>query len=202
MENDFILKRKNPPPAKGISPSFKKTVLITILALAGIILLAALGWYLYFESQFRVYHDHKYHFSIKFPQTWQVFVHPKPTVAVVFLRPKDTALDTMGESFNVVVQPVSEQDHILTVFNADVKNQMLAVFGKHITIVQDKPISWGWRQGHKMVFEAPAPDHLVMVNAWTLRIDQAYILTYLGDLNKFFRDSLVVDEMIRSFKLQ
>ncbi|MDE2222595.1 MAG: hypothetical protein KGK03_05945 [Candidatus Omnitrophica bacterium] len=202
MENDFILKKKVPAPRKGMSPSFKKNILLGILGLAGILLLAGLGWFIYFKSQFRVYHDRKYQFSIEFPKTWSVLVHPKPNVAVIFLRPKDTPLDTLTENFNVVVQPLSKQDHVLAVFNGNVKKQMIAVFGKHIIIARDVPMHWGWRKGHEMVFKAPSPDHLVMVNAWTLRIDQAYILTFLGDMNKFGKDSLVVDEMIRSFQLQ
>ncbi|MDE1920313.1 MAG: hypothetical protein KGI24_02565 [Candidatus Omnitrophica bacterium] len=202
MEDSFILKKKDSRPAKGIKASLKKNILIGVVGMAGAVLLAALGWYLYFESQFTVYRDSQYQFSIKYPKTWKVVTAPKPNVAVAFLRPKDTVLDTVTENFTVVVQPLSVQDHVLAVFNANVKNQMLAVFGKHIIIARDQPMHWGWRQGHEMVFKAPVPDHLVMVNAWTLRIDHAYIMTYFGDLNKFSKDSLIVDEMIRSFRLQ
>ncbi len=79
---------------------------------------------------------------------------------------------------------------------------MSAVFEKNIKFVEDKPIHWGWREGHLMAIEAPVPDHLKMVNAWVLRSSQAYILTFLGDMNKYANDAIYVDEMIRSLQLQ
>jgi len=79
---------------------------------------------------------------------------------------------------------------------------MTAVFGKSINIVEDKPVQWSWREGHQISIEAPIPDHLKMVNAWVLRGDQSYILTFLGDMNKYKEDSFVVEEMIRSLELK
>ena len=90
----------------------------------------------------------------------------------------------------------------LPLFSAKIKEQMTAVFGKSIQITEDKSLQWGWRQGHKMVIQAAKPDHLIMVNAWVLRSDQAYILTFLGDMNKYEQDAPLVDEMIRSLDLQ
>lgn len=181
--------------------SLKKNILIGIASTAGVLLVAALGWFLYFNAQFSVYQDDQYKFSIKYPKTWKVVVHPQPNVAVVFLRPKDTALDSLQENFNVTIQPVSEEDRVLAVFSGNVKKQMTAVFGQYIHIVEDRPVHWGWREGHRMSIEAPTPDHLRMVNAWVLRSNQAYILTFLGDMNKYAQDSLQVNEMIHSLQL-
>ena len=140
----------------------------------------ALGLLLYFKMQFSVYHDDQYKFTIKYPKTWKVVVHPQPNVAVVFLRPKDTALDTLQENFNVTVQPVPDDIFTLAAFSGTIKTQMIGVFGKSINIVEDKPIQCGWHEGHLMAIEAPTPDHLKMVNAWVIRSDQAYIMTFLG----------------------
>ena len=185
-----------------MNASTKKIILISIVSIAGLLLLAALGFFLYFNSQFEVYQDAQYKFSIKYPKNWKVIPHPRPTVAVVFLRPKDTAFDTLQENFNVTVQPVPEVDSTLPAFSAAIKKQMTAVFGNSINIVEDSSINFGWRQGHIIAIEAAKPDHLKMVNAWVIRIDQAYIMTFLGDMNKYMQDSLVVHEMIRSLSLQ
>jgi len=182
--------------------STKKTILIVVVSIAGCVLLLALGWYLYFMSQFTVYQDTQYKFSMKYPKTWKVIVHPYKSVAVAFLRPKDTSLDTIQENFNVTVQPVPSNIYTLEAFTGTIKRQMSGVFGKSINIVEDKPLQWGWRQGHMIAIDAPKPDHLKMVNAWVLRSGEAYILTYLGDMNKFSKDGIVVNEMIRSLQLQ
>ena len=131
-----------------------------------------------------------------------MIVHPRENVAVIFLRPKDTALDTIQENFSVTIQPVPVPISTLTEFSDTVKRQMIAVFEKNINIVEYKPIHWGWREGYKMVIDAPKPGHVKLVNAWLLRSRQSYILAFLGDMNKYGKDSIVVDEMIRSFQLQ
>jgi len=182
--------------------SFKKKILISIASTAALLLLAALGWLLYFKLQFSTYHDDQYKFSIKYPKTWKVVIHPQANAAVAFLRPKDTALDTVQENFNVTVQPVPDDIFTLAAFSVRIKTQMTAVFGQNINIVEDKPLKWGWREGRKMSFEAPQPEHLKMVNAWVLSSNQAYILTFLGDMNKYAKDAPFVDEMIRSLQLQ
>lgn len=185
-----------------MNPSRKKTILIIIASGAGLLLLLALGLFLYFNAQFGVYQDNQYKFSIKYPKTWKVIIHPRPHVAVIFLRPKDTALDTIQENFNVTVQPMPNDIFTLAAFSARVRKQMTGVFGKSINIVEDKPLRWGWHEGHQMALDAPEPDHLKMVNAWALSHDQVYILTFFGDMNKYAKDDLVVNEMIRSLKLQ
>lgn len=183
--------------------SRKKIILIVIGVTAGSLLFLAVGIYLYFIMQFNVYHDEQYKFSIKYPKTWKVVVHPKESVAVVFLRPKDTELDALQENFNVTVQAVPEDIINLAQFTARIKTQMTAVFEKSINIVEDKPYHWGWRDGHIWAIEAPRPDHLKMVNAWLINDNnQAYILTFLGDMNKYAQDRFYVFEMIHSLQLQ
>jgi len=182
--------------------SLKKTILIIIASGAGFLLLLALGWFLYFNTQFSVYHDGQYNFSIKYPKSWKVVIHPQANVAVVFLRPKDTSLDTVQENFSVTIQQVPSDIFTLSAFSAKIKTQMTAVFGNGINIVEDKPLTWGWREGHLMSIEAPKPDHLKMVNAWLLSRNQAYIMTFLGEMSKYDQDAQLVNEMIRSFTLQ
>jgi len=182
--------------------SLKKNILIGIASAAGLLLLTALGLYLYFILQFSVYKDDQYKFSIKYPSSWKVVIHPQANVAVLFLRPKDTALDPLQENFSVTVQAVPDDIYNLAAFSARIKVQMTAVFEKHINVVEDKPIHWGWREGNRWVIEAPQPDNLKMAYAWVLSGNQAYIMTFLGNINKYAGDALVVNEMIRSFQLQ
>ena len=182
--------------------SLKKNILIGIAVAAGLLLLAALGMFLYFNAQFSVYQDDQYKFSIKYPKTWKVIIHPQANVAVVFLRPKDTVLDAVQENFNVTIQPLPNNISTLAAFSATIKKQMTGVFGKSINIVEDKPFHWGWREGREIVIEETAPNHLKLVCAWVLRSSQVCILTFLGDMNKYAQDAPYVNEMIRSLQVQ
>jgi len=181
--------------------ALKKNILIGILAVLALLLLAAVGLFVYFKLQFTTYQDDQYHFSMEYPKTWQVIVHPKENVAVVFVRPKDTALDTVQENFNITVQDLPKGVYALDPFTAIIKNQMTAVFADKVHMT-DAPIKIGWRDAHELMVDAPQPDHLKMVNAWVLRSTQAFILTFLGDLNKYPQDRLTIYEMIHSLQLQ
>lgn len=182
--------------------AFRKKALIVIAWIAGFFLLFIIVFLIYFNTLFSVYHDDQYKFSIKYPKAWKVSVHPHPNVAVGFLRPKDTALDTLQENFNVTVQPLPDEIPTMEAFTTTIKKQMIAVFGKSISIVEDRTLHWGWREGHQITIIAPRPDHLIMVNAWVFSVNQVYILTFLGDMHKYIKDILIINEMIRSLKLQ
>ncbi|MBF0511076.1 MAG: hypothetical protein HQL13_01975 [Candidatus Omnitrophica bacterium] len=185
-----------------MKPSTKKFILILIASVAGILLLIGLGIFIFLNTQFNVYEDARYKFSIKYPKTWKVVVRPNSTAAVAFLRPKDTALDILQENFSVTIQSMPDTVYSLAEFSDAIKRQMTGMFEKSINIIEYHPIHWGWRSGYKMVFRAPKPDHLWMSNAWLLRQDQAYIMAFLGDLNRYKQDSLIVNEMINSFRLK
>jgi len=183
--------------------SIKKIILITIVSVVSSFVLGTIGLLLYFKLQFSVYQDTQYKFSIMYPKTWKVIIHPKKYVAVIFLRPKDTELDVLQENFNVTVQPLPEGIVTLDEFSDRVKSQMIGVFGSHVRFVQYKQLSFGGRyHGYQMALEAPEPDNLKMVNAWTLRDNQSYILTFLGNIDKYAQDSFVVGTMIHSFRLR
>ena len=184
-----------------MNPLIKKIILIVLVSIAGLFLLAAVGWYFFSTTQFAVYQDDQYKFSIKYPKAWKVVPHYKPNTVVLFLRPKDTALDLIQENFNVTIQPMPDTLSTMDAFTARVKMQMLAVFGRNMRFVEDKPMAWGWRQGHLIVMYENPPNHLMIANAWVSRSNLVYIMTYLGDENKYPKNSILVNEMIRSFQL-
>jgi len=183
--------------------SIKKVILIITVSVAGFFLLAIAGLVLYFKLQFTEYQDDQYKFSILYPKTWKVIVHPKKDVAVIFLRPKDTELDVLQENFNVTVQPLPGGIVSLDEFSDRVKAQMIGVFGARVRFVEYKRLIFGGQDnGYQMVIEAPEPDNLKMVNAWTVRDNQSYILTFLGNIDKYAQDSFVVGTMISTFRLR
>jgi len=184
--------------------SLIKKIFLGIVSIWGVLIFAVIVLAIYYYGLFTVYQDDQYKFSIRYPKTWQIIVHPKPTVAVVFLRPKDTAMDLLQENFSVTVQPLPNGVFTLDEFSDKLKAQMISVYGyrSNVNFVQYSPVNWDWHKGYEMSIEAPKPDNLKMVNAWTVYHNQAYILTYLGNIDKYYFDSVIVDAIIRSFRLQ
>lgn len=182
--------------------SHKKLIFKIIAFCVGFSLLSMIVYIIFFNLQFTVYNDDQYQFSIKYPKSWKVVVHPKKNVAVIFVRPKDTGFDAMQDNFNVTVQPLPKDIYTLEEFSNTIKAQMITMFGINTKFVLYKQVSWGWRQAYMLSIEARRPDNLKMVNAWVLRDREAYILTFLGDIDRYPHESLLVRSMIRSLKLK
>ena len=154
---------------------------------------------MYLRSQFVTYHDDLYKFSIQYFKTWTVVAHPKPTVAVEFIRPKETSLETIRENFNVTVQPLPQVIYSLEELSNTLKAQMISVFGNRI--IEYKRVHWGWRQGYWMSVAVVKPDHYRLVNVWLVANNKVYILTFLGSIINYRNDAVFVEKMVRSFHL-
>ena len=165
-------------------------------------MLGATAWIVYNAIQFTDYQDPSYKFDLRYPTKWQVIKRPQAGVAVVFLSPKESAMDVFRENINVTVQPVPDDIASIKTFSYTITEQMKAVFQSNIKILEDKPFVFGGRAGHRMVFEAPKPDRLKALVVWTIRKGQAYILTFLTTIRKYPQSSTKVEEVLKSFQLR
>ena len=180
----------------------KKNILITVGVMAALAMAAGIVLIIYNAGQFADYQNSSYQFSVRYPGSWQVIEKPQPGVAVVFLSPKETALDVFRENINITIQPVPDEIASIKTFSRTITEQMKAVFSANIKIIEDKSVAFGGRTGHRLVFEAPQPDNLKAVVVWTIRRDQAYILTFLTTIRKYPKSSLKVEEVLKSFQLK
>ena len=189
-----------PPPKPPVN--ITRVILIAIGAVALATMLGAIAWIVYNAVQFTDYQDPSYKFAVHYPSKWQVIKAPQAGVAVVFLSPKESALDVFRENINVTVQPVPDDIASIKTFSQTITEQMKAVFQSNIKILEDKPFVFSGRQGHRMVFEAHQPDRLKAMVVWTIRKGQAYILTYITTIRKYPQSSSKVEEVLKSFQLK
>jgi len=180
----------------------KKTILIAIAITAGVLLLFAILWFLNFTGQFHLYRDKAYGFSIKFPKHWQVISHPQPGGAVVFVSPKETAMDAFQENVNIAVQDVPPGIATLKTFSDQILLQMSKVF-TNLKVTESKAITFGGRSGYRVLFAAEKPDAIRILNVWTIKSGStAYILTYMAAARQYKAYLPLVEEMIKSFRLE
>ena len=180
----------------------KKNILIAVGIVAAMAMMAGIVLIIYKAGQFADYQNSVYQFFVRYPKNWQVIEGPQPGVAVVFLSPKETALDVFRENINITVQPVPDEIASIKTFSRTITEQMKAVFSANIKIIEDKPVTFGGRRGQRLVFEAPNPDNLKAVVVWTIRRDQAYILTFMTTIRKYPQSSFKVEEALKSFQLK
>lgn len=178
----------------------KKILLISLASVAGLVLSVALIWLVVFMSQFHGYKDKNYRFSIKYPAQWDKVVAPQGGAAVVFVSPKENALDIFRENVNVTVQDVPGHIASLKSFTDQMLTQMSAVFN-NMSVVENKQIDMGGRPAMWVVFEAQKPDAIRVLTVVTIKGAQhAYILTYVASARKYPQYLPFVQEMVRSFK--
>ena len=179
----------------------KKKLLLGLAAAGGMLLCAAVLWYFVFISQFSPYYDKTYGFDIQYPVGWQVIRSPNPKVAVVFLSPKENALDVFRENVNITIEDVPAQIANLKSFSDKIILQMTKVF-KNVKVRESRPFMFGQRNGYRVVFTADKPDAITILNVWTIKsASKAYILTYMAISRNYQQYLGLVDVMIRSFKL-
>ena len=178
----------------------KKIILISIAAVAGTLLLAALVFYVFFQSQFTVYQDTTHGFSVKYPKDWQKLVAPQPGAAVVFISPKETALDVFLENVNISIEPLPEGISNVQGLSEQIILQMTQVFG-NMQITGKKAVTFGGRKGYAMVFAVEKPRAMRILNVLTvIGAKNAYVFTYMSMGNRYKTYLPLVTEMIRSFR--
>ena len=183
-----------------LEPAVKKKVLIGIAVVGAILLTAAVGFFLFFLSQFSLYRDPSSGFSMKYPTQWKVLAN-QGGAAVVFVSPKETALDTFQENVNITIQPVPPHLATLKSFSDKIIQQMTAVF-QNMKIIESKNVEFGGRPGHRMLFATEKPQPIKILNVWVIKGDQAYILTYMAMTSRYQTYLSQVQMMIHSFQLK
>ncbi len=168
---------------------------------SGILAVAAVGWWFYQNSLLSDYTGRNPSFHIKYPSGWQAMTKPQAGVVAAFVSPKENALDVLQENINITVEPVPDTLSTVASFSQMVTKQMTAVFKTNIKIVEDRPIQFGNRPGHQLVFEAPAPNKLKVLVCWTIKVDKVFILTFLTTMDKYPEQVLLLDRIIKSFEI-
>ncbi len=178
----------------------KKKILTGIIIAAAVLLFAAFVFFLAFIGRFNRYNDGLYGFSVDYPRRWQKIVHPQPNGAVVFISPKTTALDVFQENVNISVEDVPSELASLKSFSDKIVLQMTKVFN-NIKIEESKPYNLGSRKGYRLVFSALKPDYKVLT-VWAIKSgEKAYILSYIAATKQYPQYLPLVEEMIKSFKV-
>lgn len=179
----------------------KKKLLIGLAATAAVVLLAALIWLIIFNSQFRVYADRVDRFSIRYPSAWQMVPHPQAGASVVFVSPKETALDTFRENVNISIQDLPMEISSIKGLTDTILLQMTKVF-PNIKVAQSLPVEFGGHKGNRVLFVADQPEKVRILTVWTVKgASKAYILTYMATGKAYPTYLPLVEEMIKSFRL-
>ena len=179
----------------------KKIILIVIATLAGILLVAGAVWLWIYYVPYDTYENSQFKFQVKYPREWQKAEGYAGSV-VTFVRPKQTALDVVQPNFNISVQEVPAHIATLKSFSETITKQMIAIFDKNMQIVEDKDFTFGNRQGHRLIIDAPQPQNMKAIFVWTIKGSLAYIFTYMSKIDQYKELAPTVNQMVSSFEFK
>ena len=158
------------------------------------------GWWLYKQSTYTKYFNASEGMQINYPKDWKMVQSPMPQAVVSFVSPKENALDTFQENVSITTtdlssNPLSLEDYVLVT-----EDQMTGVF-KDVKIDYSEPEVVGGKPGHKFVFSIVGERPMKLVVYVFLEGTTAYNVTYMGMEDRFEKDSPIINDMMRSFKV-
>ncbi len=179
----------------------KKIILVVILCATVLVLIAGSIWLWIFLSQFSSYHNRQYGFNLSYPVKWEKTDDYKG-IAVAFIRPKQTALDTFQPNINITVQNVPAHIATLSSFSETITKQMTAVFEKNMKILEDKNCKFAKRPGHRLVVAETDSSHLKIIFVWTIKGSEAYVFTFMAEDKQYDELFPIIKRMIDTFELK
>ncbi|HPN88405.1 MAG TPA: PsbP-related protein [Candidatus Omnitrophota bacterium] len=180
----------------------QQIIMIVIIGVLGALLILFSVKVLWKQWGFKNYVNNAYGFSMKYPASWN-YKENVDGAAVVFFAPPENALDIFAENVNVVVQNLSAKRMSLKQYTDIAIDQMKAVFGDNLEILQSEPMSLSGEFGYKFVFIGKGPQgNFKFWCSWTMKDKNAYQVTYAALFPQYDKYIGQVEGMVKSFRVR
>ncbi|MBD2680591.1 MULTISPECIES: serine/threonine-protein kinase [Nostoc] len=152
------------------------------------------------SQNFLMYQDSSYGIKIQYPETWKIQETPNLITKelVTFLSPQQTEKDNFRELLTISVENFSgtlqeSQD----LFIKGVKTTL-----SDATIVNISETSLAKKRANQLIFIGKdGKKNLKNLQVWTLKGNQAYIITYSAAIDDYDRFLPTAEKMIESFEI-
>ena len=168
-------------------------------------------------TPYATYTDRSSGIKIKFPAYWKVIDRPKGGALVVFLTPKESALDAFIENVNISIKDVSASPMTPPELSKEIIKQISGTLSGFMTVLESEPIMVAQRPGYRFVYVGDvSKQNLSAIEAeygkmdisnplkymfvWVQNSNRVYIITYVAPKNNFDKYSKQVNEMVKSFQ--
>ncbi|MBD2355633.1 serine/threonine protein kinase [Tolypothrix sp. FACHB-123] len=174
---------------------FKLTTLV-MFAISGLII----GKLILQKADLSIYANSQYRIKIQYPQNWerQEIDNQITAEIVTFLSNKQSEKDNFIEKVTISVENFSGTlEESSKLFRNDIKSNLSAsqIIEESSTTLLNKPamkLVYTGKDGNKV---------LKNLQIWTLKNEQAYIITYTAKIDDYDKFKPIVDRMIKSFEI-
>jgi eukaryotic-like serine/threonine-protein kinase len=151
-------------------------------------------------SKFLNYENSSYGIKIKYPESWarQDVANPVTGELVIFLSPKQSDSDKFQEKLTISTETLSSTlDESKNLFIKEIKNSLSGA-----NIVDTSEITLANKRANKLVFTGSnGENRLKNLQVWTLKGDQAYVITYTATIDDYDKFVQTAETMIKSFEI-
>ncbi len=151
-------------------------------------------------SKFLIYENPSYGIKIKYPESWvrQDVANPVTGELVTFLSPKQSDADKFQEKLTIGTETFSSTlDESRNLFIKEIKNSLSGA-----NIVDTSETTLANKRASKLVFTGRSGENsLKNLQVWTLKGDQAYIITYTATVDDYDKFVQTAQQMIQSFEI-
>ncbi|RCJ19916.1 serine/threonine protein kinase [Nostoc sp. ATCC 43529] len=152
------------------------------------------------RQNFLTYQDSSYGIKIQYPESWKIQETPNLITKklVTFLSPKQTDTDDFQEFITITIENFSgtlkeSQDLFIKEVQATLSDA---------TIVNKSETTLAKKRANQLIFVGKDGNkNLKSLQIWTLKGNQAYVVTYLAAINDYDRFLPTAEKMIESFEI-
>ncbi|MDZ8238931.1 MAG: protein kinase [Nostoc sp. ChiQUE01a] len=152
------------------------------------------------RQRFLMYQNYIYGIKIEYPETWKIQVTPNLITKelVTFLSPKETEKDNFQEFLTINVEDFSGTlEESKDLFIKEVKATL-----SDANIVNTSETTLANKRANQLIFFGKdGKKSLKNLQIWTLKGNQAYVITYSAAIDDYDRFLPTAEKMIESFEI-
>lgn len=138
--------------------------------------------------------------KIKYPEAWtrQDVKNPVTQELVIFLSPKQSDSDKFQEKLTISLEDLSSTlDESRNLFIQEIKNSV-----SEAKIVDSSETTLANKRANQLIFTGKDGENsLKNLQVWTLKGEQAYVITYTATIDDYERFLPTAEKMIQSFEI-
>ncbi|MBI4170245.1 MAG: DcrB-related protein [Candidatus Aenigmarchaeota archaeon] len=152
------------------------------------------------SADFLAYSNPTYGIQMQYPASWTVNENAEGIV-VAFVSPLEDKNDIFRDSVNVVMNDLSEQKLTMEDYTEFALQQLARTFPDAL-ITEANDITLDGNPARKIVYTFQGQyGKLQVMQAWTIKDDLAYVITYTAQEEKFSAYRGTAEKMAASFKI-
>lgn len=141
-------------------------------------------------------------YSIQYPSSWELNHSGQMSTSFILFSPLENKNDQFRENINLLIQDLSGKNIDLDKYT-EISEGQIKSMTKNSVIIESKRIKNGKDQYQKLIYMCDqGVFHLKFIQYYWVQKDNAYVLTFTCEQNKFMAFKELGENILKSFVLK